>query len=61
MDFWRSFWTLFCAVGFTAFFVMFVCVVPRGARQLRDLFAKLNAETDVFRPEAGDGDPDGEA
>lgn len=52
MEFWTLFWTVLCAAGFAGFFIMFLVVVPRGAGELKDLFAHLDSERDTVHPPA---------
>ena len=52
MEMWTLFWTVLCAVGFISFFLMFVIVVPRGAVELKELFAHLDSERDTVHPDA---------
>jgi len=46
---WVTFWTVACLVGFTAFYVLAVAVVPLGAIDLMKLFRHLS------RGSEGDG------
>ena len=46
MEFWRTFWTVACTVGLGSFFILVLVIIPRGARELKELFVALETETD---------------
>ena len=48
MQGWRLFWTVFCAVGFVAFAGLVIMIVPRGALELKEFFARLTTESDTL-------------
>jgi len=57
MEFWQTFWTVLCLLGLVGFFIMFLCVVPLGALQLKELFAHLDAGKDSIHSQPpGDAD-----
>ena len=43
MDGWIAFWKIACLVGFAAFYLLVVFVLPLGARDLLRLFRHLRA------------------
>lgn len=48
MQGWRIIWTVFCTVGLIAFALLVIAIVPRGAIELKDFFAKLKADSDTL-------------
>ena len=43
MEGWINFWRVVCLIGFAAFYVLVLAVIPLGARDLLRLFRHLNA------------------
>lgn len=41
MDGWITFWRVACLIGFAAFYVLVLAVIPLGARDLLRLFRHL--------------------
>ena len=52
MESWITFWTIVCLVGFTAFYVLVLVILPAGARDLVSLLRLLSRR--------GGGPPDDE-
>lgn len=43
MDAWITFWKYACLVGFSAFYLLVLVIIPLGAVDLRKLFRTLAA------------------
>jgi len=52
VDGWITFWTIACTVGFAAFYLLVLAVIPLGAIDLARLFKHLKS--------GGDRDPEGD-
>ncbi len=48
MQGWRMFWSIFCGIGFASFVVLVLVIIPRGAVELKELFATLESERDTI-------------
>lgn len=46
MDGWITFWKLVCLIGFAAFYLLVLAVIPLGARDLLRLFRHLRSESE---------------
>ena len=55
MDGWMTFWKIACIVGFAAFYLLVVAIIPLGARDLFRLFRHLERGAD--RPDEPDPAP----
>lgn len=42
---WMTFWNIVLGVGFVAFAVVLLSVIPLGARDVMRLFSRLDAQT----------------
>ena len=42
---WMTFWNIVLGVGFAAFAVVLLSVIPLGARDVMRLFSRLDAQT----------------
>ena len=51
MEFWQTFWAIFCGVGLLSFVVLVVAIIPLGAIELKEFFATLEAEQDRLHDE----------
>ena len=53
MDGWITFWKLACLIGFAAFYLLLLVVIPLGARDLVRLFRHLREGS---QESVGDGE-----
>ena len=47
MEDWITFWKLACCIGFAAFYLLTLAVIPLGARDLFRLFRHLSRGSDM--------------
>ena len=50
MDAWMTFWKIACVIGFTAFYILVLVVIPIGARDLFRLFRHLSRDRGQDEP-----------
>lgn len=50
MDGWIAFWKIACIVGFVAFYILAVAIIPLGARDLLRLFRHLSRGSEGPEP-----------
>jgi len=48
MQTWQTIWTVFCGVGLLSFAVLVAVIIPRGAVELKEFFATLDADRDTI-------------
>ncbi len=51
MDGWIQLWKITCIVGFVAFYILAVVIIPLGARDLVRLFRHLSRGSEDPAPE----------
>ena len=47
MESWITFWKIACIVGFSAFYILALVVIPLGAKDLVALFRHLSRDRDT--------------